>query len=69
MFVVMAHTRGDELIGSEAKPLFAHADRAICEAKMADFIKDRDQWLGVHEVPTWAHAGIFSRFDIVETPF
>ena len=69
MFVIMGYTRGDELIRSSAKPLFADSNRDVCEEKMADITKERDQWLSVNEVPFYAQCSVFSRFEIVETPF
>ena len=64
----MGHTRGDEIIHSQAKPLYASADRAEVEAKMGVVQAERDRWLAANDVPGYASGSIFARYVVERTP-
>jgi len=68
VFVIVGITRGDELIGPEAKCLKASLARAEAEEEARKMTAFQDDWLSEHEVPCVAAGSIYSRFEVIEVP-
>lgn len=69
MYVVMGHTRGDDLIVPAARALFAHHEHAECVKRMAEIQREHDEWLAANpKAINYMNAcSIYARFEVVKT--